>query len=35
MWKSEEELNKVERYYMRMGYLMVQKKVNGKTYFKV
>ena len=35
MWKTKEELTKGELLYLRLGKLMIQKVVNGKTYYKV
>lgn len=35
MWKTKEELTKGELLYLRLGYLMISKTVNGKIYYKV
>ena len=35
MWKTKEELNEWQLMELRIGILMITKKVNGKIYYQV
>ncbi len=35
MWKTKNEMTKGELLYLRLGYIMISKIVNGITYYKI